>query len=86
MRITLLFCLLLLSNFAGAQILNIPDPVFKALLVGTTANNQNYPLRAYIGNNRVTIDTNNDGEIQVTEALAIKHLDFYSTTDRKSVV
>lgn len=80
MRITLLFCLLLLSNFAGAQILNIPDPVFKALLVGTTANNQNYPLRAYIGNNRVTIDTNNDGEIQVTEALAIKHLDFYSTT------
>lgn len=45
--------LILAAGFANAQIVNIPDPVFKARLI-------------FIG-----VDTNEDGEIQNTEAEAV---------------
>ena len=52
-KLILLFCLFILPVFVSAQIVNIPDSIFKAYLVGNTA-----------------INTNGDGEIQVTEASA----------------
>lgn len=57
-----LVLLLLISQVAFAQIVNIPDPVFKDRLV-----NHENPV----------IDTNGDGEIQVSEAEAVYmlHLD-----------
>ncbi len=53
---------LLFALAASAQIVNIPDPVFKDRLV-----NQFFP----------TIDTNHDDEIQVSEALATTRIDVY---------
>lgn len=57
MKITLqLFILLFICSQLHAQIVNIPDPVFKQLLIGNG------------------VDTNHDGEIQVTEAEAVNGL------------
>ena len=65
-----LLLLLLFSGITQAQIINIPDPVFKAKL-----------LAADISNNIATdffgatkIDTNNNGEIEVSEAATIYSL------------
>jgi Leucine-rich repeat (LRR) protein len=52
------FVLLFVSFLGNAQIVNIPDASFKAKLIN------NFPV----------IDTNNDGEIQISEALAINTL------------
>lgn len=55
--LTVTFCALA----SQAQIVEIPDPVFKAKLL------EQYP----------NVDSNDDGEIQVTEAQAVTSLDFY---------
>jgi Leucine-rich repeat (LRR) protein len=62
---------------ANAQIINIPDPFFKAMLLQANTINQvastqtptNYTVTEYS-----IIDTNGDGEIQVSEASIIKYL------------
>lgn len=63
--IVILYCISF--SFYG-QIVDIPDPAFKNLLVNTNC--------AYIGNisTSVDVDSNNDGEIQVTEAIAVTDL------------
>ncbi len=65
--------------FANAQIVNIPDPVFKAMLLGASSSNeiastQFSSLDGSAGSYN-SIDTNGDGEIQVSEASVIKYLD-----------
>ena len=66
------------SFLANAQIINIPDANFKAKLL--EASSSNYIASTEDINNTggafnyTAIDTNNDGEIQVSEALAIKYL------------
>ncbi|MCH7535539.1 MAG: hypothetical protein IH948_07310 [Bacteroidetes bacterium] len=40
-KIIVFFFLLILPIFVSAQIVNIPDPIFKAALVGNTAINTN---------------------------------------------
>jgi uncharacterized repeat protein (TIGR01451 family) len=81
--------LVLLCAFVGkAQIINFPDAAFKAKLLEADATNTiastqtpEYGLINGSGNytwfssSYTKIDTNNDGEIQVSEALAIKYLD-----------
>lgn len=67
--------MLLVSGMAGAQIVNIPDPHFKAELLDETD--------AVAKNNSgqwIVIDANNDNEIQVSEALAVweLHIGFYN--------
>ena len=59
----ILLLLLLVTGFSNAQIVNIPDPNFKTLLL--EANDVNYTAGGSV------IDTNNDGEIQLSEAQAI---------------
>lgn len=71
MKNTLLFLMLLLGGMAGAQIVNIPDAAFKTMLL--SANSTNYIARDS-SDNSIVIDTNNDGEIQVSEALVVWHL------------
>lgn len=69
-----LYFLAFLSIFlnANAQIVTIPDPIFKAELLaanpvdGYTASDQN--------GNYITIDINGDGEIQLTEAQQVYEL------------
>lgn len=75
-RYCLLAAFLLMATFANAQIVNIPDPVFKAKLLSALPANQIASTATPDAFGEVfsynKIDTNNDGEIQVSEALAIK--------------
>lgn len=65
---------------ANAQIINMPDANFKAMLLSTSYLNQrasvNFPDSSGIvsADSYVVIDTNNDGEIQLSEAAFIKVL------------
>lgn len=68
MKKTLLCLLLLTAGILNAQNINIPDANFKNYLL----NEVNKP---YI------LDLNKDGELQVTEALAVTHLMIYESTD-----
>ncbi len=68
----------LFLTIANAQIVNIPDPNFKAkLLQASSTNNIASTITpndsGYVASYN-KIDTNNDGEIQVSEALLIKFL------------
>jgi len=70
MKIKLLYLLLFFTGIAGAQI-NIPDGNFKARLLA--ANTTVDVAKDYTGQN-IVIDTNGDGEIQLTEALVVHEL------------
>ncbi|CAM4112154.1 T9SS type A sorting domain-containing protein [Flavobacterium antarcticum] len=83
MKTLVLFITLLLSALGYSQIINIPNAAFKSKLLA--ANSTNFfasteaPVYSVFYNNwsgptSNTIDTNGDGEIQVSEALAIKCL------------
>jgi Leucine-rich repeat (LRR) protein len=74
-----------LIGFVGkAQIVNIPDANFKAKLLQASPSNYIASTQTPEANGTVTtfekIDTNNDGEIQVSEALAIKWLKVTEST------
>jgi Leucine-rich repeat (LRR) protein len=83
MKQTYIFCLLFLSLFSSGQIINFPDANFKAKLLQANDNidiasnstqvNANYVVLQ--PNGYCSIDLNNDGEIQITEALNIQFLD-----------
>ncbi|HCN49245.1 MAG TPA: hypothetical protein DIT10_09140 [Chryseobacterium sp.] len=54
-----------------AQIVNIPDANFKSKLLESSANNQ---IAQNLSGSYFAIDANNDGEIQVSEALQVGEL------------
>jgi Leucine-rich repeat (LRR) protein len=82
MKQSYLFCLLFISLFSSAQIINFTDANFKAKLLAAnpsstiasteipTLNNDGNPV--VISYNK--IDMNDDGEIQISEAQNIKYL------------
>lgn len=72
MKNKLLCFLLLISGFASAQIVTIPDAVFKNWLL--SADVENGKARDE-DNNAMVIDTNGDNEIQQSEALLVWRLD-----------
>lgn len=76
---TLLFVVLVAFS-STAQIVNIPDANFKAKLLAASPANEIASTQTPDADGWVTtyskIDTNNDGEIQVSEAEAIKYLNF----------
>jgi hypothetical protein len=57
---------------ANAQIISIPDPIFKAELLA--ANPDDGYTASNINGEYITIDTNGDGEIQTAEALQVYEL------------
>ncbi|HEY0091656.1 MAG TPA: hypothetical protein VGB43_04135, partial [Flavobacterium sp.] len=68
-KIYLITFLIFITNVTFGQIINIPDPIFKNVLTST--------LCASLDDNgsfETDVDTNNDGEIQVSEAMAIIRL------------
>ena len=71
----LYFLLFLIVGIANAQIINIPDANFKAKLLEASVNlpiaNSVYPE---VTGTRIKIDTNDDGEIQVSETLNVQYL------------
>ncbi len=74
----IIYLLLLFSAFANAQIVTIPDANFKAKLLQASPSNsiaaQTYVIGSYPAV-YAKVDADNDGEIQVSEALSIQYLD-----------
>lgn len=70
----LLLLLLLFTGMVNAQIVNIPDTVIKTWLLAASTTDTNFQMAKDFSDNWVVIDTNTDGEIQVSEAQAIKYL------------
>ncbi len=70
--------LFILPLFSQSQIINFPDSNFKSLLLAANVNALPNTLGYHIAQNStgdwVTIDYNNDGEIQQSEALEIYYL------------
>lgn len=84
MKTHLLFLFqVLFFTTASAQIINFPDPNFKAKLLQANSSNTiastETPLADGSVSNYHSIDTNNDGEIQLSEANAIKYLSVTSS-------
>ena len=71
MKKSTLLILLFSCFLSQAQIVNIPDAVFKAKLLAANTTNT---IATGFSDNYIKIDTNNDGEIQVSEALLVKKL------------
>lgn len=66
----LIFALFFL-NFLSAQVVNIPDAIFKTKLLTASSSIQ---IAKDLNGNWFKIDSNNDGEIQTSEALQVSHL------------
>ena len=66
-------------SFFGAQIINFPDANFKAYLLSANATNNQIAYNT-TGNTATAIDTNGNGEIEVSEAQAIKKLNLKNNT------
>ncbi|WP_298150036.1 T9SS type A sorting domain-containing protein [Flavobacterium sp.] len=66
------FFLLLAGGMIQAQIVNIPNAVFKAKLLASSTSNQ---IARDINGANMKIDANNDGNVQVSEAEAVYSLD-----------
>ncbi len=74
--------LLIICAIAGnAQNINIPDPVFKARLLG----NNSTALNAQGNSFSNTADSNNDGEISMAEAAAVTGLRIHSLTSSSNI-
>jgi len=73
------FFVLFLAYFSlSAQIINFPDPQFKAKLLSGSSTNQ---ITQNLAGNWISIDTNNDGEIQLSEAANIRNISIYSSNN-----
>ncbi|MCL9805388.1 T9SS type A sorting domain-containing protein [Flavobacterium amniphilum] len=79
------FLLLALSLFTtvNAQIINFPDANFKTKLLASAPNNA---IAKDLAGNYFNIDANNDGEIQVSEALNVSYLMIRSTRNTNSPI
>lgn len=67
----ILICLLISIN-ASAQIINIPDSYLKSKLVNSTVNSE---IAKNLLGQFVAIDTNDNNEIEVSEAQQISYVD-----------
>lgn len=67
-----LYLLLMISGFAQAQIINFPDPAFKAKLLTSTATNN---IAFNTSFESIAIDADSDGNISIQEAQVIRQLD-----------
>lgn len=80
----LVLFLLFITGIGYAQIVNIPDPIFKAKLLSADVTNTIASTDTFLDNNLnpnnyVKIDTNDDGEIQLSEASLIKYINVSGT-------
>lgn len=66
----------LLATITQSQVINFPDTNFKARLLLASSNNQ---IAYNNSNNAIKIDTNNNGEIEISEALAVYKLNLISS-------
>ncbi|RXM49694.1 MULTISPECIES: T9SS type A sorting domain-containing protein [unclassified Chryseobacterium] len=71
-----LILLMTMLSVVQAQIVTIPDVNLKNKLLSSTATNN---IAVNSAGSSIKIDANNDGEIQITEALAVSKLDINSS-------
>lgn len=71
MKTKILFIILSFTTFCKSQIINIPDANFKVKLIGANSSNS---IAKDLNGNYFKIDTNNDGEIQQSEANNVSEL------------
>ena len=76
----ILMFLLLFAGMANAQIVSIPDAAFKARLLAASATDVANNIAKDLSDQWIAIDSNNDGEIQVSEAQAVKYLNITGQT------
>lgn len=69
--------LLLVAGFGNAQVVDIPDPAFKSALLATNSSSE---IAHDANGNNMAIDSNADGQIQTSEALAVYKLSVGGTT------
>ena len=72
----LLFALCFITSLSQAQNVNFPDANFKAALLSTASNNEDFSS-IWAKNNSgdfIAVDANADQQIQITEALAVSEL------------
>jgi hypothetical protein len=69
MKAKIFLILISFTTFCNAQIVNIPDVNFKNALLGSTW--QWNSIAKNINGSNMTVDTNSDGEIQLSEALLV---------------
>ena len=74
MKTKILFIILSFTTFCNAQIITIPDVNFKIKLIGANSSNS---IAKNLNGNYFKIDTNNDGEIQQSEANNVSELFLY---------
>src|SRR4051812_46006104 len=79
-----LLLLLLFTGMVNAQIVNIPDPNFKAYLL--SANTTTYEIAHDELDNPMVIDANGDSEIQNAEAEAVYWLSVNSDTANSDTI
>lgn len=84
MKAILYYSILILGCLVNAQVINIPDPNFKAVLLAADTNNTIAMIGELFPNSPTTlvsikIDTNNNGEIEVNEVQDITYLNFIGT-------
>ena len=75
MKLKITLILIFLTGICNAQIINIPDVHFKAILL--LASPQNNYAKNYNGES-IEIDVNNNGEIELTETLPVRRLNINS--------
>lgn len=75
MKQTYLFCLLFVSFFTNSQNINFPDNNFKTILLAANSGNN---IAMNLAGNYFKIDTNNDSQISISEALQVKEFNFYT--------
>lgn len=76
MKQTYLICILFISLFSSAQIINFPDANFKAKLLQSSTSNS---IAKNLQGNNFKIDANNDTEIQFSEALQVSDLNVFGS-------
>ncbi len=70
MKNTLLTLFILLLNQINAQVINFPDSSFKSRLVSSSVTNTS-SIAKDVNGSSIKVDINNDGEIEVSEALLV---------------
>ena len=78
------YSILMLGCWVNAQVINIPDPNFKAVLLAANTNNAIAAIGDILPDNSTTlvnvkIDTNNNGEVEVNEVQDITYLNIVGT-------
>lgn len=77
MKTKIFFIIIAFTSFCNAQIINIPDANFKSKLL--SSNTTNNLVAKNLSGNYFKIDSNNDGQIQVSEALQVSWLNISSS-------